>query len=873
MSFGNRVLGFGAFPNRDTDDYEIEQSLMFEDADSSALHRTPGSAGNRRTWTWSGWVKKCASLGSSNTSDIFSLFSTDGSNHNMNLVFYQDDLFIQDYIYPTGTQYYLITNAKYRDYSAWYHIVLAVDTTQGTASNRVKLYVNGEQVTSFSTETYPSENYEGWVNSASMQHNIGNAYGHGANYGLDGYMAEVHLIDGTALAASDFGETDSDTGQWIPKEYTGGSYGTCGYYLKFVSGAIGTDSSGVGNNFTVSNLDNKDVKGDTPTNNFPVLNPIQRAAEVTMANVALSQGNLRFVNDNYNPTPGATAVATMGFNTADSTGYYWEVYVERVGREDLQWCGISPAEEPTGRTSATGGNDSWSFSWDSSGNVYRYYPSYDSSNLGTSSGEDATGCLFSLAVKNNKMWLRMNGTWYGDPAANTPSAPESGIPLCHNIPDMYALPVFVGHAGSFAGLSFGDTILVVNFGQDGTFNGNKTAQGNSDVNGHGNFYYAVPSGFVALCSKNLPTPTIKKPGDYFNPVIYTGNATARDITVGFQPDFVWTKSRNNSWAHLVQDSVRGATKELRTNLDIAENTEAQSITAFSSTGYSLGTLTDYNANTYTFVSWNWKSGGAPTADNSAGAGATPTAGSVKIDGSNLGSALAGSIAATRLSANTTSGFSIVKFEGTGSNATVAHGLGVAPDLIIVKSTTSTQSWLVYQSAAGVSGGSDPETDYLFLNSTAAITDDNSAWNDTAPTSTVFSVGTSWASNKSTETYVAYCFASVEGYSKVGTYVGNNNVEGTFVYTGFRPAFVMAKDVNATESWNLLDNKRNAYNPVTLPVWADLTSVEGAYGGSGAIDFLSNGFKLRATNGTINGSTNTWVYLAFAESPFKYANAR
>ena len=200
-------------------------------------------------------------------------------------------------------------------------------------------------------------------------------------------------------------------------------------------------------------------------------------------------------------------------------------------------------------------------------------------------------------------------------------------------------------------------------------------------------------------------------------------------------------------------------------------------------------------------------------------------------------------------------------------ATVAHGLGVAPDLIITRPRADVGNWLVWAKPP-----MDSTDDYLVLQTNAAQGSYSTVWGAAVPTSSVFGATVGGVASASS-TAVAYCFASVEGYSKVGTYVGNNNVEGTFVYTGFRPAFVMAKDVNATESWNLLDNKRNAYNPVTLPVWADLTSVEGAYGGSGAIDFLSNGFKLRATNGTINGSTNTWVYLAFAESPFKYANAR
>ena len=430
----------------------------------------------------------------------------------------------------------------------------------------------------------------------------------------------------------------------------------------------------------------------------------------------------------------------------------------------------------------------------------------------------------------------------------------------------WTLPITIGLA-HWTG-TMGSQPYSINFGQNGTFNGNVTAGGNADGNGYGNFKYSPPTDYLAMCSKNLSAPTIALPENYFNPVIYTGNATGRDITVGFQPDFVWTKNRNSSWSNLVQDSVRGATKELRTNDTIVENTEAQSITAFSSTGYSLGTYNDYNANTYTFVSWNWKAGGAPTADNSASAGATPTAGSVKIDGSNLGSALAGSIAATRLSANTTSGFSVVKYEGTGSNATVAHGLGVAPDLIMVKNLEATDNWQVYVGT----GVTDPQTDYLALNGTAGFSDDNTVWNDTAPTSTVFSIGTADHVNENTKDLVAYCFASIDGYSKVGSYEGNNNANGMFVHTGFLPAYVLIKYIDgAGESWWMLDNKRDTYNPTGEVGWANLSAQFYDYGEM--LDFVSNGFKIRSTNVGVNGNTSTYIYMAFAESPFKYSNAR
>ena len=443
---------------------------------------------------------------------------------------------------------------------------------------------------------------------------------------------------------------------------------------------VGLDSSGNQNDWSSTNMASQDSSLDTPSNNFCTLNSETGVG----GNNTYSQGNLRFTNNSTTGyADGANSgIGTMVIDTSDSKGWYWELRMESLGREDLQWNGI--IKDNSRNSGSQDGDIIRSFSWNAAGKISVYQPQ-DNTNTADTTSPATGGAHIGIALKNNKMWVRMNGTWYGDPAANTPSAPAVGTPLAISISDGHWLPHFLAYGGF---QSYGAVTIVVNFGQNPTFNGQLSAGGNSDAKGYGNFKYSVPSGFLALCSKNLPDPTIKKPEEYFNPVLYTGNATARAIAVGFQPDFVWTKNRSSTWSHLLQDSVRGATKELRTNDIVVENTEAQSITAFSSTGYSLGTLNDYNANTYTFVSWNWKAGGAPTADNSASAGATPTAGSVKIDGSNLGSALAGTIAATRLSANTTSAFSITKYTGNDTaGATVAHGLGVAPDLVIIKNLT------------------------------------------------------------------------------------------------------------------------------------------------------------------------------------------
>ena len=274
MSFSDRVLGFGAFPNRDTT-YDIDQSVVF--SGSQYFHRTPGSASNQRTWTWSGWVKR------GNITDGFQVLwsayddSTTNDSHYFNVGFTASDTLSVN----SWSSNWRITNRVFRDPSAWYHVVVVLDTTDSTANDRVKVYINGVQETSFGTFNNPDEDEELGINKA-QQHRLGATnYSTGSGpYYYKGYMAEVHFIDGTAVAASAFGETDSDTGEWVPKAYntSSGAYGTNGFYLKFVEGAEGTDSSGEGNNYTAvdgsSNDIDEKVMLDTPTNNFPVINPL-----------------------------------------------------------------------------------------------------------------------------------------------------------------------------------------------------------------------------------------------------------------------------------------------------------------------------------------------------------------------------------------------------------------------------------------------------------------------------------------------------------------------------------------------------------------------------------------------------------------------
>jgi len=324
--------------------------------------------------------------------------------------------------------------------------------------------------------------------------------------------------------------------------------------------------------------------------------------------------------------------------------------------------------------------------------------------------------------------------------------------------------------------------------------------------------------------------TIKKSTDYFNTKLYTGNNSTNAITgVGFQPDWTWIKSTDGTYNNQTFDSVRGATKSLVTNEAAAEIT-ISGLTAFGTDGFTLGSDAQCNSGG-PFVSWNWLGANGTSANTD------------------------GSISST-VSANTTSGFSIVSYTGTGANATVGHGLGVAPKMIIIRRLNVIASWRIFHQAIG-------NTKNLRLNSTGAEQTSSTMWNNTSPTSTTFSLGSYDEVNGSSAPHIAYCFAEKTGYSKFGSYVGNGQADGTFVYTGFKPAFVMIKASSATENWQMYDNKRLGYNVDNNMLRANLDSAQQT---DDDIDILSNGFKLRRNSGAFNTSGSTYIFMAFAEEP-------
>jgi len=761
--------------------YKIGQSLRFNDNDSAYLHRTVGTTGNRKTWTFSCWLKGASFAGSNviwATSQQYDTLRYTSTGKFMLLL--------------GNTSANLQTTALFRDPSAWYNLVLAVDTTQSTSTDRVKFYVNGSQITSFSTSTYPSQNYDTGYNHTSYTNAIGRRQSTSSLY-WDSYLAEVNFIDGTALTADSFGETKD--GIWIPKSSSGLTFGTNGFYLPFDdSSAIGDDESSNTNDFTVVNLAASDVVLDSPTNNWCTLNPIDDHDGTPV----FSEGNLRVsIEDN------AEAFGTFGVSSGK---WYWEIrHVSSASNNNKIGLGIADADNPNNNGEHNYGHQSTTY---------------------------AAGDILAVAVDVDNTTF----TFYKNNTAIETNTDWSSKGFTTIVP-------FVTSANSA-----GEEVCIFNFGQDSSFAGAVTAQGNSDDNGVGDFYYSPPSGYLALCADNLPDITIG-PGqssqaeDNFNTVLYTGDGSTQGITgVGFSPDWVWIKERSSTSGHSLFDVIRGAGEYLSSHSTSEEDTSSTQLTSFDADGFTTGASGATNQSSQTYVAWNWLAGTAFS--NDAGANGATIASTGQV--------------------NTTAGFSITSYTGnTTAGATVAHGLSSAPEAIILKARDNARDWRVYHSSLGA-------TKTLDLNTTGAVQGPNAAyWNNTAPTSSVFSVGNVTTVNGA-EAYIAYCFHSVDGYSKFGSYTGNGSSNGTFVYTGFRPAWVMVKKSSATGNWLLHDTVRDPFNPIENRIYPNLSDAELD---AVAFDSVSNGFKIRNVSAGLNTNGATYVYLAFAESPFKFANAR
>ena len=776
-------------------DYEVERSLRFNSGDSPELTRTPSGAGNRTTWTLSFWAK----ISDDDLGSHGFLFSTGANSSNKVQINIESSNRITFEAKSGGsTQAYIRPSNNLRDVSAWYHFLIHVNTTHATTDNRLIIYINGEDTRSdLSQNTYPSQNTEFEWNKA-QEHNIGKRT-YSSNF-FNGYLAEINFIDGSALFADSFTETNSITGQLIPKKYVGG-YGTNGFYLNFSDNSgttattLGKDNSGNGNNFTPNNFSvsagaGNDSLEDSPTNNFCTLSPLLTD---TRSDSSFTQGNLTV-------TTGSGA-STVGTTFAQTTGKWYGEFVCTAKSSTNMMIGVNSVEGFDGERQ---GNES------QNGGVGYGYINNGNNALpdGSNNSYGATWAIndvmsIALDLDNNTVNFYKN------------NAAQGTI----SIADGYNYVMTCGHGQGGVTATFD-----VNFGQRA-------------------FSYTPPTGFKALNSANLPDPTILLPNQYFNTKIYApdGSSSFAVTGVGFQPDWVWLKSRSYAEDHQLNDSVRGATKGLQSNSNRSETTQSNGLTSFDSDGFTVGNLSDYNFNGDSIVSWNWNAGGSTV---------TNTNGNIS----------------SQVRASATAGFSIVSYSGNGSNGqTVGHGLGVAPDVIILKARGASQNWRVWHRSLAADGSKR-----LLLD--ASNGSENAGFlNDTAPTSTLFTLGNSddaW--NASGGTYIVYLFSEVAGYSKFGSYTGNGNSNGTFVFTGFRPAWVLIKATTTTENWRLFDNKRNTFNQVNKHLVPSTSSAESTETG---LDFLANGFKFRDGDAHQNGSGHTYIYLAFAESPFKNARAR
>jgi hypothetical protein len=778
--------------------YDINNSVRLRSSASAYLNRTPASAGNRKTFTWSGWFKK------SRISAYSPLFYADaGGNTNIQIQFLDDNTLRLFQQFSGVDNFYLVTTQVFRDPSAWYHVVVAIDTTQATSSNRAKMYVNGVQVTAFSSTLYPTLNLDTTINS-TVSHYVG--YAPAGPYYFDGYLAEVNFIDGSAKTPSDFGETDTTTGSWKPKAYTG-TYGTNGFYLKFsdiatTSGSnagLGKDFSGNGNYWNTNNISvtagtTYDAMIDSPTltsatvANYAVLNPLDNYL------ATISSGNLLV-------SLGASTASIANVNIAMTSGKWYAEFIPNgstANNDMIGICDLSAASSSRSFATANG--------WYYYGNNGTKY----TNNVGTAYGSSYTnGDVIGIAFDAD------NGT-----LAFYKNNVSQGTAFTSLTGKQFAFAYNTGTGAAGVGGN-------VNFGQRP-------------------FAYTPPTGFVALNTYNLPDSTIKKGNTVMDATTYTGTGATLAVTNAgaFKPDFAWLKIRSGASNHVLINSVTGVTAYLNSNTTNAELTSSDQFTSFNSNGFTLGANTtggNTNANGSTYVGWQWQAGQGSTSSNTSG-----------------------SITST-VSVNTTAGFSVVTYAGTSAAATVGHGLGVAPAMIIVKSRTSgTGNWCVYHKSLTALGA-------VFLNLTNAYAANANIWNNTAPTSTVFSLA---GSDANTGNCVAYCWAEIAGFSKFGSYTANASSDGPFVYCGFRPRYVMIKVTSITNVWLIIDAARSPYNVANLNLNANDATAENTASSGAWLDFTSNGFKIRnGTDGAINTSSNTYIFAAFAENPFKNSLAR
>ena len=756
----------------------------------------------------------------------------------------------------------------------WHHIAFQRDGTT------LRAYIDGTRLTSisdaagntgYSLSSGKSTNFNKSYNLSSIK--IGDPHGQG----FTGYISNVRYVIGATIYAND------DSNITVPTATLTAVTGT--KLLSCVNGTVGDDissenndasvtsvtastvnpfgtfnffqdASGNSNHFSRSSLFDTDVVPDSPTNNFATMNPIYHSG----AQGTLSEGNLKVSTGGFvNTANGYGAVSTFAIpkdkkiyievECTDQAGNYWMAgFATKSGLES------GPSSTTVGGSNAI---TMYNRSVMLNGSENDYGSSSGLGGFGIS--KFSAGDILGMAIDGatGKVWFSRNGTYFGAPQGHQSGAGSTGDPAAGSneigtITGGTTEDVFV-----IASAHGSTNNLFINFGQDSQ----NVASAQSDGEGIGTFEYAPPTGYVSLCAANLTTPAIgptksSQADDHFDTVLFSGTGANQTVTgFNFQPDFVWNKTRNQSRHHTINDSVRGGAHLKPSNSD---GEGASTISAYNSDGYdwTYNSSNVWYDSSATVVSWAWKAGGSTS--------------SISADSVSSG---VPTLAST-VSVNTTAGFSIVTYTGnlgSAGTASVGHGLGVRPNLIISKSRNvsggDAGNWAIWHDGL--------TTDNYILRFDTAAESDKSGNGNMASLFTANTFGTNYTtgSNVTGNNYVAYVFTEILGYSKFGSYKGNGSADGTFVFTGFRPAWVVVKCSSSSQggnaNWRIQDSKRLGYNPEGKELYADLTNTEA----SNAFDILSNGFKIRNTSSGYNSSGATYIYLAFAEAPFKFANSR